>query len=148
GLKLAAILLAYYKVVVAMSGRCVNQARAGLASAFPLLVAHVELCFGIGFAAQRHKRPGHQQRWSIEPGMPGAQALEQFPWKLSQSPWSSQTAVLDYGVDQVARDNVDLAAEIECRVGEIRMHRYSDVGRQRPRSGGPNENVHRFGIHQ
>ena len=106
-----------------------------------LRFADVEFSFRIGFTAERHVVANHQQRRTIEPGVPAFEPVQLRTRKTREHFRVRPSSTLRrHRFDQFARNDVNLVAAFECRVLKIRMHCDPEIRRQRPWRRGPDQN--------
>ena len=67
-----------------------------------------------------------------------------WPWKRAMTAGSAPAALFRRGVEQIGRDDVDVAAHRDSDIFELRVERDAEVGRERPGRGGPDEAVDLF----
>ena len=107
------------EIFLAMSRRCVNRAR-------PLF--------------QRHVIAQNPQGFAIEKRMLENGAFQMRPGEGCDHPRRNPTAALGRSAQKIFRDDVDVSLRrLRRRVDVFRIEGDSQIGRQRPGRGGPDE---------
>ena len=138
--------MTYDEVVVAVTRGGVNATGSRFSGAFLLGVGHVELGFGVGFTSECYVFANHQQRRPIDPRVTRLQPLEGRAWEACDDTRARESAFFRDCFDQIFRDDVDLFANIDCRIIKVRINGNAKIGWKRPRGRGPDQHEHRFSL--